>query len=935
MTRHAPICDPRRLIAALNAAMLAAGILAGSAAAAAPCGVHGRVIALDESGKPTGMVAEAKIEFKNSSGQGVAQTASNADGYYRVSLLPGTYFYKVTASGYKDEDEGRGMTLVLSEGYAVYNFSLVQGKNDPQKKPPESTPVDIGRLLGRVLEKTPNGKPVGIPGARIALRKSGGGLGLVRVVARRQADPADEAGGYEAVLEAGSWQASASAPGFQMVLDPKPIAVVDGKETKRDFLLTRLAPETPSNQGIKGTIRVRDPIPGRGTPSTGKRPPDQVEVSIVPLSPDTLRQSVHPQASGTYLRDLSVGTYRVVAKAEGYRPARSGPAYVFKGKYTVVNLTLVPAVKPEPPPQPLAFEGIVLERLAQDRTRPLPGAQVLIRGVGEALTAAPRGTTDKEGKVRLQVAAPGPHVALAQKPGYQPEGARVAISPRGENRAEIILEKQSPGVGSTPPVPTTPPPTPEETPPGPVDVRGSVMCADPTNSTAYRAVADAEIRWVHFKTKQIVGKVRSDSTGRFSIQLPAGGYLAFVDPPPGFDMTRVGIEVRPGIEQQRFVVTRTASAATPSPPSDVIVRGQVVYADRSDTRGLRPVPGAEIVWQRAGAGTAAQAESDGRGEFSIHLRPGDYLAIIKPPRGFMGTQENVRVYEGLGAQRFVLKRISVSRPEEPPAPTDVVVRGEVVSIERNMAIGFRAVTGAEITWHGAGTNVTEKTRSDGAGRFSIGLRPGDYQVVIKPPSGYLGTQTTVPVRAGMAPQRFSLKRISGDSTVPADDQGGTGPGSGGPIKPPPPARMTLDLRIVEWAGQRGTRSQPIAPSFKPLAGARIAIRQHGRTVATGQSDGGGSYRTQLAPGAYTIEVTRSGYPAAQSTVTLSNQNVTRQITLKRMTSDRPSGEPKPGGSEIRPKSPSGGVVPKINLPLRPKLPRPVPKSKPKNESGPF
>jgi hypothetical protein len=147
------------------------------------------------------------------------------------------------------------------------------------------------------------------------------------------------------------------------------------------------------------------------------------------------------------------------------------------------------------------------------------------------------------------------------------------------------------------------------------------------------------------------------------------------------------------------------------------------------------------------------------------------------------------------------------------------------------------MAGAEITWHGAGTNVTEKTRSDSAGRFSIGLRPGDYQVVIKPPSGYLGTQTTVPVQAGMAPERFSLKRISGGSTVPAGDQGGTGPGSEGPIRPPPPARLTLDLRIVEWGGQRGPHSQPMAPSFKPLAGARIAIRQPGRTVATGQSDG--------------------------------------------------------------------------------------------------
>src|SRR5262249_32411180 len=131
-------------------------------------GVHGRVLALDDKGKIDGIVAGAAIEFSNQAGKAVASTTSNDQGYYKIDLPPGTYRYQVKAAGYRDENVGRGITLKLNDGYAVYNFSLVKGRNDPKQKPPIIIPVDVGTLRGLVLERTPDGL-VGIPGAKIGL----------------------------------------------------------------------------------------------------------------------------------------------------------------------------------------------------------------------------------------------------------------------------------------------------------------------------------------------------------------------------------------------------------------------------------------------------------------------------------------------------------------------------------------------------------------------------------------------------------------------------------------------------------------------------------------------------------------------------------------------------------------------------------------------
>ena len=160
--------DTNSTFFALAAIPLVFSLLAGIAAADGP-GVHGRVFALDESGQTTGTVPGAKIEFRSLSGAARTPATAGANGYYRIDLPPGRYTYKVTAAGFQDEDQGRGIALELTDGYAVYNFSLIKGENPEQRRPPELPTVPMGYLEGRVLEKTAAGELIGVPGARMSV----------------------------------------------------------------------------------------------------------------------------------------------------------------------------------------------------------------------------------------------------------------------------------------------------------------------------------------------------------------------------------------------------------------------------------------------------------------------------------------------------------------------------------------------------------------------------------------------------------------------------------------------------------------------------------------------------------------------------------------------------------------------------------------------
>lgn len=432
------------------AGTLAMAIFVGvvAAAQAAGPGVMGRVLGVDEGGKLLGTVPGAKIELK-----GGGTTTSDATGRYKIDVPPGTYPYRLTAAGYKDEDSGRGVQLQLSEGYAVFNFTLTKGKTDPKKRPKEQPEFKSGRLKGRVYEKTPKGD-VGIGGAVISLRRQGG-QGLTRVVTRG----ADRkgAGNYEVRLAEGEWRASVTARGYEQFVDPKAIRIPVGGEAVRDFVLRREKP--PGEMGLDVVVMdaaARKMI--RGAEVT-------VRLGDRPLS-EALRGQTGPDGE-VGLKLPGDGEYTALARAEGYTPG--GKKFTFaSGKPSRVEILLqrkgaaeptvteqpptrtqpVPPVRPaEPmPPQDLG-EGILTVQVIERGGGPIAGARVnVMMGGGRAQT----GATDRMGVWRAKV-RPGSYAVKALKEGYGSGGAELEMGSRDGNvRIQLArIEAMEPPRGLT------------------------------------------------------------------------------------------------------------------------------------------------------------------------------------------------------------------------------------------------------------------------------------------------------------------------------------------------------------------------------------------------------------------------------------------------------------------------------------------------------
>jgi hypothetical protein len=691
MTRLANINDLVRKAAALAALALLA--VAGGAEAAA-AGVHGRVFALDENGRFDGIVPGARIEIKNQAGQPAAELTTTAAGYYQADLPAGQYFYKITAAGFRDEDSGRGFMLQLSEGQAVYNFSLTRGPNDPDRKPPETPVHKIGQLTGRVLEKTPDGKLVGIPAARIALRPSDGDRLLTHVTTGGQSGSARATGRYAISLAEGSWRASVSAEGFEMFVDPNPILVPADGSASRDFILSRSADETSEDQGIRGRITLvgRPAKPG-ATP--------QIQVRIVPLLDQ--RAADAPMAtdrSGRYERQLSAGRYRVMATAEGYRSAKSGPADVLAGRYTTVNLRLVaesPSAEPTPPERtpslPLVLHATVYEVLSGGQgKRPLSGASLLVRKSGQALADAARESTGAGGKAEIPIAEAGIYTVLAQKPGYTPAGSSVNITPGGENTNNILLVRRQEQAATAPAVdvPSGTPvqpvaPAPSRVRPWPIqpiippvrepeNVALNVRVMERVSARESRPISGALV--VVNQGRRRVASDSADREGLSTFQLDPGSYLIGAIR-AGYEPAQDAVVLASGKVMREIYLKRSA-AATPSqiptlPPQDVVatLAVQVFGAQARNELSLRApamqtLGGAQVKILQNGS-LAASGQADQAGRFLARLRPGAYQLYVSHP-SFRMHQEGVALSGSGASRRVVLEPLAVNTPNPGPLP---------------------------------------------------------------------------------------------------------------------------------------------------------------------------------------------------------------------------------------------------------------------------
>jgi hypothetical protein len=681
--------------------------------AAAGPGMQGQVFALDEQGKLTGVVAGAKIELKTQAGQVAASATSNTNGFYKADLPPGTYFYKVQAQGYKDENVGRGIQLKLSEGYTIFNFSLTKGKNDPNTKPPIIPLLQIGKLQGKVLEKTGDGKLIGIPGALVALRGSKA-AGLSSAITSGQS-AGQVLGHYEITLAVDSWQASASAKGFQTAVDPIPIKIVQGQTATRDFILTRNVPIAPANQGIRGTVRINNPKLPPGT-----LPP--VKISILPLaSSGTTASAPGADGQGRYSQDLRPGGYQVIAEATGYITARSGPKAVFPTKYTIVDLTLVPAATPVTPiNRELGFDGTVFGRTGDDvvSRRPLAGAAVLLHKQGDATARAMQGTTDAQGRMHLVGVSAGVYQATAQMQGYNPQTINVTISDKGPNRGEFVLSK----------------------PVAPVirelSFDGTVFALTGDDVVSRRPLAGATVL-LHKQGDATARAMQgmTDAQGRMHLVGVSAGVYQATAQMQGYNPQTINVTISDkGPNRGEFVLSKPVTQVTRELSFDGMVFGQT----SEDRVARRPLAGAAVLLRKQGDTTARAVQGITNAQGKVHLKvigAGNYEAMARM-EGFSPQTINVTIRDGgENHAEFVLKKINT-------LPAKAMLHVQVSDTNR------KPIPGAIIAILRNGQQLSGG-QTDSGGNFNSSLPESIYDVVVSK-QGYRANQGKANLTQGNA-----------------------------------------------------------------------------------------------------------------------------------------------------------------------------------------
>jgi len=810
------------------------GLWARTAEGAGP-GVHGRVLGHDEQGAYLGVVPGAKIQFETASGAAAGNTVSDANGYYKLDLPPGEYLYKIDAAGYRKEDRGRGMRLAQSQGYAVFNLALTKGEDDPNRKPPERPTKKIGRLHGRVVEEQKTSR-VGIPEARIMLRRDGSNR-VVTVYSRGGVEGDRQVGDYEVSLEAGVYRASVMAAGFATFVDPTPLEIKSDADTERDFVLRRREPPPPTDQGIRGVVTVVD----------SRTTPPSIKLQIVPLTGEPAAPiDVSLAANGSYTQRLPSSRYRVTASAEGFPSATSPPAFVFDGRYTIVNLALRPEHVPEPK---TTVDVFVYER--QKEGAPLAGlagARVSLVKKGADAATAQEATSTSTGHAIFPVTEAGDYTAQAFLKGYRPGQGQGSVQLGRTHEVGIELVKDE-----------TPSPTETLT-----------LEVSAIDAISKRPLAGVRVL-ARLPEQSLAEAARgvTNSSGAATLALPRGaGEYTVLGQLSGYEPAGVKVSLAARQPSRALLALRPIALPPdeprpPLPPDDrplpepdrtpIILRGFVAYREASGT--LRSVPDAKVIWERVVPTRPAVTQftaSSRSGRFQLELPQGVYQVRIDPPAGFDDLLERVVVEPGLGEKYFILRR--AERPEPKPGDKLVAVQGMVVSAAPG---GFAPVRDAELLF--VRTNSSERTQAGSTGEFRLQLAPDQYRVHVRA-KGFEPLDTQAIIRTDMSPLRFVLERH--------DD---------------PAASVRLNVQVIE-------RGRYTTAGIRAVADAQVQVLLDGRVVQSGETNRSGQYTAQVRSGVYSVRVAKRGFQPTALAVEVGKRDVTEQITLVR---EQAEPEPEP------------------------------------------
>jgi len=292
-------------------------LLGASLLPAADGSVHGRVYGQDEKGENLGPVAHAKIELKSEAGAASSTVTTNEYGYYQIiTLAAGAYRYKVSAVGFRDEDEMRGFAMPQDTREYVHDF-LLSREAKPGSPPPQAHVVQPS-VHGRVYGQTEKGDNLGpVAGAKVELLASQGG----RVVATATAS---SPGGYYEIknLPPADYAYRVTAAGFAPEDAGRGFAVPQGTlEYVHDFLLSKTPPKR--DKCDLAVLVVKRISSGNDRSNDARVPVANARLVLQPGGnlPPPLNQPFMTDAKGEYTaKDLAEGSYTVAIDAPECEP---------------------------------------------------------------------------------------------------------------------------------------------------------------------------------------------------------------------------------------------------------------------------------------------------------------------------------------------------------------------------------------------------------------------------------------------------------------------------------------------------------------------------------------------------------------------------------------------------------------------------------------
>lgn len=546
--------------------------------------------------------------------------------------------------------------------------------------------------------------------------------------------------------------------------------------------------------------------------------------------------------AGQYAMELPVGQWRASVSADGYETLVFPELIpITEGETTTRDFELRRSAPLAPTLQ--GIKGLVL--LPAETPRPV--IRVRIESLLRPLATTPSLTPDAAGRFMRDLPA-GNYRVLADAAGFHPAiRAPVTVF---EGRYTTVVLRLTPLV--KPEGPVEPQPTPK-----PFDLAVNVQERAPDGLVPI-AGARVLLRRDGDALSQAARK-DTDAKGACSFQVNDAGNFAVLAQAKGFKPGGLKLHIGPDQPNRADVILLRA---TPDVQEQLVtVNGSVVFRDPQNPKQLRALPRTRLVWRDTQhAQPVQQTDSDAQGGFSVQIPAGSYVVELQPPTGFRGDKADMAVTAKMPGRTFILEPLTgpdVTPPVEPPR--DVQVAGMVVGSPLLRTGQFVSVPDASLSWKGP--HVEKSTRTDRAGRFSLTLPPGLYNVRVAA-NGYDTLADVIVVQPGMDNVRLVLTRMAG-------------PGPG------PTELISLNVRVMQRMAVSVPlrRPQGLPTGNSPLANAEISILQKGQRVATGQSDRAGRYTVQLKLGQYDIKVTRDGFVPGQAEVALTTMPESREIIL--------------------------------------------------------